>query len=529
MQESNISSLSANIFSVNRFGQDTLSGSELAKQRFLGDEDISYRMLKSGADIPRELIEIDAPGCGIQIKWGSNCIESFQFNPPRDFILGDAIVGDVRGEKYNRLMIPQKYLASSRMPIVLVEDGELFLALHEGVVGFVETPMKGSLSLNEGREIGIDSSRFPGVKLLALPIGSRAQIVLGEFKVEISSHRAGRVVPALGPFAERLQSGLVLSALSTLGVVSTLFGALYYFTPNYDDANAFSLDEDRLYAIQQYLSASAAREEEAKELSANENDSADALSDATENSSAEKTKSDRVESSPQLKTKEPGESAGSGSGSARAQASEFGMISLLKSMVVDGGSERLFASEAAISDSALGMWGRDIGEGSGVGTLGAGIGSGGPGIGFGIDGVGGFGELGNSFGSTSGDRGDIGGKGRPSGTHQGKPPSIRMASGTTVSGRMPQEVIQRIVRQNYGRFRMCYESGLRNNPNLSGRVNVRFAIGRDGSVSSANGSGSDLPDNSVVDCVVRAYYNLSFPAPSGGIVTVVYPINFSPA
>ena len=29
---------------------------------------------------------------------------------------------------------------------------------------------------------------------------------------------------------------------------------------------------------------------------------------------------------------------------------------------------------------------------------------------------------------------------------------------------MTPEVIQRIVRQNYGRFRLCYENGLRNNP-----------------------------------------------------------------
>jgi hypothetical protein len=99
---------------------------------------------------------------------------------------------------------------------------------------------------------------------------------------------------------------------------------------------------------------------------------------------------------------------------------------------------------------------------------------------------------------------------------------------TTVSGRLPPEVIQRIVRQNYGRFRLCYENGLRNNPNLQGRVSVRFVIGRDGSVSNVGNAGSDLPDPAVVSCVTRAYYGLSFPQPEGGIVTVVYPIMFSP-
>ena len=99
---------------------------------------------------------------------------------------------------------------------------------------------------------------------------------------------------------------------------------------------------------------------------------------------------------------------------------------------------------------------------------------------------------------------------------------------TTISGRLPAEIIQRIVRQNYGRFRNCYEQGLSRNPNLEGRVQVRFIIGRDGSVSNVHSGDSDLPDSGVVGCVISAYYGLSFPEPEGGIVTVVYPIMFQP-
>jgi len=98
---------------------------------------------------------------------------------------------------------------------------------------------------------------------------------------------------------------------------------------------------------------------------------------------------------------------------------------------------------------------------------------------------------------------------------------------TSVSGRLPPEVIQRIVRQNFGRFRLCYENGLRNNPNLQGRVTVRFVISRKGTVSNVSGGG-DLPDGGVVSCVTRAFYSLSFPQPEGGIVTVGYPIMFAP-
>ncbi len=58
---------------------------------------------------------------------------------------------------------------------------------------------------------------------------------------------------------------------------------------------------------------------------------------------------------------------------------------------------------------------------------------------------------------------------------------------------------------------------------------MRFVIGRDGAVSNVGNGGSDLPDAGVVSCVARAFYGLSFPAPDSGIVTVTYPIVFSPA
>jgi Ca-activated chloride channel family protein len=110
--------------------------------------------------------------------------------------------------------------------------------------------------------------------------------------------------------------------------------------------------------------------------------------------------------------------------------------------------------------------------------------------------------------------------------HVARAPTVRMGS-TMVSGRLPPETVQRIVRQNFGRFRQCFEDGLRRHDALSGRVIARFVIGRDGSVASTVDGGSDLPDAEVVSCVVRSFARLSFPPPEGGTVTVVYPIVFS--
>jgi hypothetical protein len=112
----------------------------------------------------------------------------------------------------------------------------------------------------------------------------------------------------------------------------------------------------------------------------------------------------------------------------------------------------------------------------------------------------------------------------PRGDEKGR---IRLGA-TSVNGRLPPEVIQRVVRQNHGRFRACYADGLNRDPTLEGRVSVRFVIGQDGTVSNAANSGSDLPDPKVVACVVRVFEMTTFPAPEGGIVTVSYPLMFSP-
>jgi hypothetical protein len=66
------------------------------------------------------------------------------------------------------------------------------------------------------------------------------------------------------------------------------------------------------------------------------------------------------------------------------------------------------------------------------------------------------------------------------------------------------------------------------NPALKGKITARFVIGRDGTVTNASNAGSDLPDAEMVKCVISQFYKMKFPFPEDGIVTVVYPIMFSP-
>lgn len=175
--------------------------------------------------------------------------------------------------------------------------------------------------------------------------------------------------------------------------------------------------------------------------------------------------------------------------------------------------------DAAVIDPRIAARNQALREAAEFGMIGMLGGDGGDTAPWGGGGTGGTIGLGNI--------GTLGGSSLTDGGRR-RSPSIRQGT-TSVNGRLPPEVIQRIVRQNFGRFRLCYENGLRSNPVLQGRISVTFVIARDGSITSVKDGGSDMPDTGVVQCVVRGFGNLSFPQPEAGIVTVTFPLIFNPA
>ena len=218
--------------------------------------------------------------------------------------------------------------------------------------------------------------------------------------------------------------------------------------------------------------------------------------------------------------------------SALRDSAEFGMIGLLNSGA--GGDPNAptapWGRDDSLGQDALSargnLWGADIGDSFGAGGLGLdGQGEGGGGRGEGT-GLGSIGGIGHAAGTGTG-QGFGSGHGRLGGAHRSQPPQVRMGA-VTVKGALPPEIIQRIVRQNLGRFRHCYENGLRNNPNLQGRVATFFQIRTDGNVGVVRNGGSDMPDGNVLQCILRAFPSLSFPQPEGGTVNVVAPIYLSP-
>lgn len=104
-------------------------------------------------------------------------------------------------------------------------------------------------------------------------------------------------------------------------------------------------------------------------------------------------------------------------------------------------------------------------------------------------------------------------------------PRIRMGA-TSVNGKLPPEVIQRIVRRNFGRFRLCYEEALKLDDTLEGKITVSYVIRSDASVATVKAE-SDLKDKTFVECVRKSFESLEYPSPESGLVSVRYPLMFS--
>jgi hypothetical protein len=493
----------------------------------------TYTLVKSGPDVAPDEVELShVPAVEVMILWGTNVLHVSHLTPPRNFY-----VGEEEGKNFAcDFFIPAEKIGTTRMPVVVGDRMSAAVVIPPGAKGFIEMPGQPRLSVDEARQRAQPSSELAGGHQFALPAGAKARIEVDAFVFQVATVNAGK------PIKKGLSSGVDWAVFAYFGLsfasVGAFIGAMAFFVPPLGLTDDEEINQDQLYLIQQYLNAAAEREQEEKETEQVSEDNADNKEGGTgtrakgEEGSMGNPTSKATNKRYAVQGPKDNPDPHIARAAALREAQEFGMIGLLNT----GAAGDPNAPTAPWGrDTSLGtdeisargnMWGDEIGDAFGAGGLGlSGIGEGGGGRGEGI-GLGSIGTLGHGAGTGTG-QGFGSGHGRLGGSHKTRAPKVRMGQ-TTVSGRLPPEVIQRIVRQNYGRFRMCYEQGLSRNPNLEGRVQVRFVIGRDGSVSNVQNGGSDLPDSGVVSCVISAYYGLSFPQPEGGIVTVVYPIMFQP-
>lgn len=95
-----------------------------------------------------------------------------------------------------------------------------------------------------------------------------------------------------------------------------------------------------------------------------------------------------------------------------------------------------------------------------------------------------------------------------------------------VMGGLPADLIDAVIKRRLPAIRACFQRALQSQPDLGGKLTVRFVIARDGSVSSVGRKEDAVGDPRVGDCVEGLVFGLRFPEPQGGVVVVSYPFLF---
>ncbi|MBX3190613.1 MAG: AgmX/PglI C-terminal domain-containing protein [Labilithrix sp.] len=502
------------------------------------DTQTSFALIKNGPPVPADEVESHVDAVEVTVRWGTQVLSVTHLENGESFCVGEGA----------DLALPEDVLGAGRAPIVIARGAGAYVVVPQKARGSVS--MKGeseSLVSMIARNALARSGEVANAFELALQHGMAVTLELGGERAdgtigepvtfEIGTVRAGKVAP-IGFLATLAGGATGMIGLSFLGHAA-IVASLAMFMPKMTD-DGDGVDREQIVMMQKFLNASAQRElDEPKPQPGptDESQGGGSIGEAHKNESGVSGTSKPVTTNGHSGFKGADDKSELSKKEERALAEKFGMIGLLATSSMDPNAPASpWATEYHGSDdkSAWGkMYGQSIDDsfGGGLGLWGTGEGGGGEGKGIGVDRVGTVGGGGGGpgkWGIGKGDKDGMGnGHGPGNGGHVAKAPQLRNPTIDT-NGRLPAEVIQRIVRQNFGRFRLCYEAGLRGNPALSGRVSTKFVIGRDGAVNQASDAGSDLPDQQVVACIVRSFNSLSFPSPEGGVATVTYPIVLTP-
>jgi len=480
----------------------------------------THVLVKSGSLEPGEFERAELEAVEVMALWGSTVLFTRHLQAGEGFSVGESSASE-----HVDFELAEQELGARNARLVEVQNG----------TPQVNVPRAARLYVKRASEPYAQPSEASSVALLT---GTVVELELGRLKFRIANVPAGKSTPREG--LANADRPLLAAFGTSFTAVAALVASFAFWMPAMGLTDDEGLDNERLVLMKQYLSASARREFDEQKSDSNDTGSKDSAAGKPAEAAAGREGAMGKPNTPVSNHRAAVRGDNPEVRLSRAQeldvARHFGAIELLTGMQATnpiGGSP--FIRDPALGhdgfDAEGGMFG-DPGESGGFGGLrlsGMDNGGGGHGLQVGIANIGdGLGQPGLGH-CTDGHCGDGFGRsvGRGGPGHVTKAPSMKTGV-STVSGHLPPEVVQRIVRQNYGRFRQCYENGLRANPNLTGRVTARFVIGREGSVTNVQNGGSDLPDSAVTSCVVNAFYGLSFPTPEAGIVTVSYPIMFSP-
>jgi len=121
--------------------------------------------------------------------------------------------------------------------------------------------------------------------------------------------------------------------------------------------------------------------------------------------------------------------------------------------------------------------------------------------------------------------GGLGSRGATTAADSG--PGVK-AGQPTVMGNTDPKLVQAIVRRHMNQIKYCYQRELTKDATLAGRIELKFVIGKDGHVTSAEVKSSTMNNSSVESCLSGRFKRMMFPKPAGGGISIVsFPFEFS--
>ncbi len=492
----------------------------------------TYRLVKSGPDVSSDEVEqAGVPAVEVMVLWKDTILHVSHLSPPRSFYVGEE-EGKGVGVDYR---MPSEKLGSTRMPVVIAHGGSAAAVIPPGSKGSIDVPGQGKTSLDEARAKGMlqPCGEVPGAEQIALPANGRVRIEFNGFVFQTAAVSKGkRVAAGLNKSSRASLVFWLASAALHLGVVTALM-----MSPgeSLDDESA-GLDKSTQAYMLQLQKNAADKEIPEQEDEQQQNQNQDKSGGTgTKHKGAEGMMGDPSKNMTggyyQIKGPPDTQEVKIAKTRALIEAGNYGAIGALSSVFGStanapiafdsDSSETIGKDPNNFNGNLMGDHPGDSFGYGGLGMTGTGPGGGGWGDGIGLGTVGGFGH-----GSGTGTGMGYGGGGGRVGSGRKTKVVKMIETGTDIQGRLPPEVIKRIIRANFPRFRACYEQGLKKDPGLKGTVAVRFIIDTTGAVESANLSGGSMSDGQVSSCVLGVYRTLSFPEPEGGKVMVTYPIDF---
>ncbi|MCC7071257.1 MAG: TonB family protein [Deltaproteobacteria bacterium] len=106
---------------------------------------------------------------------------------------------------------------------------------------------------------------------------------------------------------------------------------------------------------------------------------------------------------------------------------------------------------------------------------------------------------------------------------------VRADDVEAVDGKVDKKGVAATIRRRQDAFQACYETALRANSKLQGKLVIEFTIGEGGKVTDARIVRDGLGSSEVANCVLATMRRIRFPAPSDGEVTISNSFVFQPS